>query len=205
MNMSSNQYDNNGNNVPAAVPYFVYGCTSSSSSSSSSSPASLDDAGCIEVYGPDKFGVLLVFISWPTKKNALNLTMLKTLADLFRSVSGTASPSSSSTDFQRNEEMMMMIERYAPRRVYSSSSSSSQSSSFRVSCVVLSGGINPKTNSNTDFCAGVDLAAAQGVFQGDIGNDGHDNDSPFQQIDKYVCMTSDRMIITSTIHICIWF
>ena len=40
------------------------------------------------------------------------------------------------------------------------------------------------TNTNTDFCAGVDLAGAQNVFQGDIGNDGHDNDSPFVQIES---------------------
>ena len=118
--------------------------------------------GYVSVQGPDGAGVVLVKVCWKEKNNAINLNMMKALADLFTLLGKTAAESFSSTTAtettmsnERQLDREMMVARHGGKGA-------------RV--VVLTG------LGQQHFCAGVDLTAAKGVFQGDLGGDA---DSPF--------------------------
>ena len=118
--------------------------------------------GYVSVQGPDEAGVVLVRICWRQKNNAINLYMMKAIADLFTLIGETTTAASPSTTMttEREQERAMMAARHGGKGA-------------RV--VVLTG------LGEEHFCAGVDLTAAKGVFQGDIGGDA---DSPFVCISK---------------------
>ena len=122
------------------------------------------DEGCIRVTGPDEKGVVVVEIAREEKYNAINLPMMKAMADLFncfgQDVDGEDArpPREERTTggdafADRERERRLMRGRYG-----------------RARAAVLTGA------GSRSFCSGVDLTAAQAVFQGDIGGD---DDSPF--------------------------
>ena len=124
--------------------------------------------GSVRVTGPDEHGVVVVEMAREHKHNAINLPMMKAMADLFGCLgrgagedlpdprggaAGGGGGAGGARTAARERERAAMRGRYGG-----------------VRAAVLTGA------GSRSFCSGVDLTAARAVFQGDIGGD---DDSPF--------------------------